>query len=168
MFQNTNSVNLCQNSVFANCRGIKNEVSEKKIACFVFVFLCCWKRNRIKEKKQIAKRPQNPIKKVLRWSSKTEKNGKILSFFSKIDWHYLCQERRKTCIFVHTICFGQTSFWPKTVKTRKKYNNSGFSGNCLKPKMTPSLKKVFLGWVKKCFLLTAFLKSCVLLKTLFW
>ena len=48
-------------------------------------------------------------------------------------------------------------FWPKhfwaqnSVKTRKHYKNSGFNGNCHKPKMTPFfLKKVFfLTWVKK-------------------
>ena len=38
MLINTNSVTLCQNSVFANCRDVKNEVFEKKIAFFVFVF----------------------------------------------------------------------------------------------------------------------------------
>ena len=37
MFINTNSVNLCQNSVFAKCRDVKNEVFEKKLAFFVFV-----------------------------------------------------------------------------------------------------------------------------------
>ena len=29
-------------------------------------------------------------------------------FFSKIDWHYLCQEGGR--IFVATICFGQNVF----------------------------------------------------------
>ena len=53
-------------------------------------------------------------------------------------------------------------FWTKTVQTRKNYKNSGFSGNCPKPKMTPFLwKRCFLTWVKKWVLLTVFLKSCV-------
>ena len=56
-------------------------------------------------------------------------------FFVKIAWHYFCQEGRKTCIFVHTICFGQKLFGPK--QTKKHYKNSGFNGNCPKPKMTP-------------------------------
>ena len=30
-----------------------------------------------------------------------------MEFLAKIAWHYLCQEGRKTRIFVHTICFGQ-------------------------------------------------------------
>ena len=74
------------------------------------------------------------------------KNG----FLAKI----ACQEGRKTCIFMHTICFGQNFGGPKQLKTRKHYKNSGFSGNCPKPKMTPNLfswKRLFLGWVKKCF-----------------
>ena len=37
---------------------------------------------------------------------KIKKNG----FLAKIAWHYLCQEGRKTHIFVHTICFGQNCF----------------------------------------------------------
>ena len=44
---------------------------------------------------------------------KNQKNG----FLAKIAWHYLCQEgRRKTRIFVHTICFGQNFFGPKQCK----------------------------------------------------
>ena len=38
MFINTNSVTLCQNSVFAKFWDVKNEVFEKKIAVFVLVF----------------------------------------------------------------------------------------------------------------------------------
>ena len=37
-FCNTNSVTVCQNSVFAKFWVIKNEVFEKKIAFFVFLF----------------------------------------------------------------------------------------------------------------------------------
>ena len=59
----------------------------------------------------------------------------------------MCQERRKTRIFMHTICFGQNHFLAKTVKTEKNYKNSGFSGNCKEPKMTPFFEKVFWdGW----------------------
>ena len=36
--------------------------------------------------------------------------------FGKIAWHYLCQEGRKTRIFVHTICFGKKCFGPKQCK----------------------------------------------------
>ena len=66
-------------------------------------------------------RPQNPIKIVfLRWSSKNVKKQKM-DFLATIAWHYLCQEGRKTRIFVHTICFGQI-FWPKQCKPGKTIN----------------------------------------------
>ena len=45
----------------------------------------------------------------LRWSSKNVKNQKN-GYLAKSAWHYLCQEGRKTRIFVHTICFGQNFF----------------------------------------------------------
>ena len=54
-------------------------------------------------------------------------------------------------------------FCPKTVQTNT-IKNSGFSGNCLKPKMTPFFENGFLIWVKKWVLLTVFLKSCVFWK----
>ena len=37
IFENANSVTLCQNSVLQNLGDVKNEVFEKKIAFFVFV-----------------------------------------------------------------------------------------------------------------------------------
>ena len=45
----------------------------------------------------------------LKWSSK---NAKIRrrGFLAKGAWHYLCQEGRKTRIFVHTICLGPKMF----------------------------------------------------------
>ena len=45
------SVTVCQNSVFAKFWVIKNEAFEKKIAFFVFSFLC-WKIETEKRKKQ--------------------------------------------------------------------------------------------------------------------
>ena len=81
----------------------------------------------------------------------------------------MCQEGRKTRIFVHTICFGQIFFGPKQCKAgntikigvsaeiaKKKNKNDTFFG-----------EKVFLDMVEKWVLLTVFLKSCVFLKTLF-
>ena len=48
-------------------------------------------------------------------------------------------------------------FGAETAKTRKHYRDSGFMGNCLKPKNdTVFFEKVFQGWVKKWFLLTVF------------
>ena len=59
-----------------------------------------------KQKKKEMEKTKKPYKiGFLRWSSKCEKIKKWI--LSKIAWHYLCQEGRKTRIFVHTICFGQ-------------------------------------------------------------
>ena len=53
---------MCQNSVFAKFWVIKNEVFEKKIAFFVFSFLC-WKiETEKRKKKQKGKIAKNPIK----------------------------------------------------------------------------------------------------------
>ena len=78
MFINTNSVTLCQNSVFAIFGGCQNEVFEKKIA-FLFLSFLCWRnRNRKKEKQTKWKRPKNHIKiGFVRWSSKHVKNQKM-------------------------------------------------------------------------------------------
>ena len=65
MFINTNSVNVCQNSVFAKLSGCQNEIFEKKTAIFVFVFLCCCKRNR-KKKETKWKKAKKPIKLVFK------------------------------------------------------------------------------------------------------
>ena len=75
---------MCQNSVFAKFWVIKNEVFEKKIAFFVFSFLC-WKIETEKKKKQKGKIAKNPIKIgfFLRWSSKNVKNHKN-GFLAKI------------------------------------------------------------------------------------
>ena len=96
---------------------------------------------------------------------KSQKNG----FLAKIAWHYLCQEGRKTRIFVHTICFGQNFFWTKTVQTRKNYKNSGLSGNCPKPKMTPFLwKRCFFDMGEKVgFTNCVFEKLCFTENTIF-
>ena len=58
ILRNTNSVTVCQNSVFAKFWVIKNEVFEKKIA-FLFFFLCWRNRNRKKIKRKKRKRPKN-------------------------------------------------------------------------------------------------------------
>ena len=125
----------CAKIVFLQIFGdVKNEVFEKTncIFCFCLFFGRRKKQKKIKQTK--CKRPKNPLKiGFLRWSSKKVikiKNG----FLAKLSW-----KEENTRIFVHTICFGQKCFWTKTVQTRKNYKNSGFSGNCPKPKMTPFL-----------------------------
>ena len=59
--------------------------------------------------------------------------------------------QKKTIKFVFKVAIKKCDlFWPKTfglktVKLRKNYKNGGFSGNCVKPKMTPFLKKAGFG-----------------------
>ena len=46
-------VSICAKIVFSqNCLDVENEVFEKEIAFFVFVFLCSRKRNRKKKMKE--------------------------------------------------------------------------------------------------------------------
>ena len=144
----------------------KMRFSKRKLHFFVFFLFYVGKIETEKRKKIKWKRPKNPIKigffKVV--IQKCEKSKKWI--FSK-NWLtlFVSVREKKTRIFVHTICFGQICFFgPKTVQTRKNYKNSGFSGNCPKPKMTPFFGKgCFLTWVKKWVLLTVFFKSCVFL-----
>ena len=58
-FKNTNSVSLCQNSVFFLCKivGMSKMRFSKRSSHFVFVFLCCCKRNR--KKTNMEKNPKN-------------------------------------------------------------------------------------------------------------
>ena len=131
IFRNTNSVTVCQNSVFAKFWVVKNEVFEKKIAFFV-LFFYVGEMETEKRQKRKWKRPKHPIKiSFLRWSSKNVKNQKN-RFLAKIAWHYLCQEGRKNAHFRAHYLFWPKFFWTKTVQSRKHYKNRGFSGNCKK------------------------------------
>ena len=147
----------------------KNEVFEKKLQFLFLSFLCWRQRNRTKKNNKMEKGPKPYNNSVFKGGhSKIREMKKMDFFFAKKSWHYLCQEGRKTRIFVHTICFGQNMFWTKTVKTSKNKKKSGFSGNCPKPRMTPFFwKRCFLRWANNWVLLTMFLKSCVILKTLY-
>ena len=69
--------------------------------------------------------------------------------FSKNCLTLFVSGREKKRAFSCTLSvLAKNSFWPKTVQTRKHYKNSGSSGNCPKPKMTPLFwEGVFLhGW----------------------
>ena len=107
IFRNTNSATMCQNGVFAKFWGCQKWGfwKENWIFCSSFFYV-----GDIETEKKM-ERAKSPIKiDFLRWSSqnvKSRKNG----FLANITWHYLCQEGRKTRIFVHTICFGQKFFW---------------------------------------------------------
>ena len=143
MFKNTNSVNLCQNSVFV--RVSKMRFSKRKLYFFVFVMLLQEKQK--KNKMEKAKQPyKNSV--FLRWSSKNEKSGKI-DFLLPKSSDTICVRKGEKRAFSCTLSVLAKNVWPKTVKTSKKQKkNSGFSGNCPKPKMTPFFEKglVWHGW----------------------
>ena len=109
---------MCQNSVFAKFWVIKNEVFEKKIAFFVFLFLC-WKieTEKSKKKKQKRENSKKPYKNRFFFKVVMQKCEKIkkMFFLQKLADTICVRKGEKTRIFVHTICFGQKFFWPKTV-----------------------------------------------------
>ena len=147
MFLKTNSVNFCQNSVSQNCRDVKNEVFEKKLAFLLLLFLCCCKRTEKQKQKKAKNTYKNRVFKVVIQKWEKYKNG----FLEKIAWQYVCQEGRKNAHSRAHYLFWPKMFGPKQWKPRKNYKkNSGFSGNCPKPKKWQLfLKKVFLTWVTK-------------------
>ena len=118
---------------------------------------CFYVAVRETEKKQtMEKRPPKPIKivyfKVVIQIWEKWRNG----FLAEVAWHYVCQEGRKTRIFVRAICFGQKFLGPKTEKPGKTIKLR-FQRKL--PKWHFFGEKGGLGW--KMFLLTVFLKSCV-------
>ena len=115
------------------------------------------------------KAKKNPIKiwffKVV--MQKCEKSK--MDFFNCLTL-FVSGREKKTHFRAHYLFWPKNFLGPKQCKPGKAIKIvGGFSGNCPKPKMTPFLgKRCFLTWVKKWVLLTVFLKSCVLLKTLFY
>ena len=82
-------------------------------------------------------------------------------FFAKIAWHDLCQEGRKTRIFVHTICSGQF-FWPKQIEPRNTIKIGVPAEFAQNQKWHLFWEKVFFWYGRKNWvLLTVFLRSCV-------
>ena len=67
---------------------------------------------------------------------------------AKFAWHYVCQEGRKTRIFVHTVYFGQTFFWPKQWKPGKTIKIVVSAEIAQNQKMTPFFEKgvCWHGW----------------------
>ena len=85
MFRNTNSVTLCQNSVFfffAKLSGCQNEVFEKKFAFCVFLFLYVGEMETEKKTTRMEKAKKNNKNRVFKVViQKCEKSKKRL--FSK-------------------------------------------------------------------------------------
>ena len=171
-FLETQIVQQCVKIVFLqNLGDVKNEVFEKRIAFFVF-FLFYVRKIETEKKKRKWKRPQNPIKKVffffLRWSSKNVKKQKKWIFSKNCLTLFVSGRENKTRIFVHTICFGQNFFGPKQCKPGKtiKIVVSAEIAQNQKWHLFFENGVFWHGW-KRWVLLTVFLKSCALLKTLF-
>ena len=137
-------------------------VFEKKIAFFCF----CLFYVAAKETEKWKRAPK-PIKIVfLRWSSKNERHEKKW-IFSKICLTLFVSRREKKRAFSCTLsALAQNFCGPKQWKPGKTIK-SGFGRNCPKPKMTPFFEKGVFGTGEKWVLLTVFLRSCALLKTLF-
>ena len=149
IFRNTNSVTVCQNSAFAKLWVIKNEVFEKKIAFFVFSFLC-W-RNRNKKIKW--KRPKNPIKIgfffFFGWSSKNVKNQKKRIFSRKCLTLFVSGREKKRAFSCTLSVLAKMFFGPKQCKAGNTIK-IGVSAEIAKNKMTSFFGKgCFLTWLKK-------------------
>ena len=118
VFLITQIVSHCAKIVFLqNFGDVKNEVFEKKIACFVFVFLCWRNRNRKKKNKQNGK-AKKPYKnsfflfKVV--IQKCEKSKKWI--FSKNCLTLFVSGREKKRAFSCTLSgLAQNFFWTTTV-----------------------------------------------------
>ena len=150
MFKNTDSVTSCQNSVFAKLSG-------------------CQRNRKEEENKQNGKRPKLLIK-IMLFKGGHPKMGKWKNgVWAKIAWHYLCQEGRKRRAFSCTLSvLAKKVFWSKTAKPGKTMKIVVSAETAKNQNDTIFLEKgAFLWWVKKWVLLTVFLKSCALLKTLF-
>ena len=81
-------MSICAKIVFSqNCRDVKNEVFEEKIAFFVFVFsmLETEKQKKETKKTQNGKRPKKPIKIVLfKGGHPKMRNMKKMDFLQKL------------------------------------------------------------------------------------
>ena len=115
------------------------------------------------------RRPKNPIKIVFfKVVIQKCKKSKKMHFLQKLPDTICVRKGEKRAFSCPLSVLAKKCFWPKRVQTKKNNKNSGFNGNCPKPKMTPFFgKRCFLTWLKKWALLTVFLKSCVFLKTRF-
>ena len=135
---------------------------QRKFAFFIFVFFMLETEKQKEAKNKMEKAPK-PIKIVfLRWSSETE-------IFLENCLTLFVSGREKNAHFRACYLFWPNFFWTKAVKTRKNYKNSGFNGNCPKPKMTHVfLKKVFCDMGEKVgFTNCVFEKLCSSENTIF-
>ena len=172
MFLNTNSVNLCQNSIFAKLSGCQKWCFRKEKSHFIILSILCFCKKNKKRKQLNGRRPQKPIKLMfLRCSSKTEKNEKNGCFNKTCLTLFVSGREKKNAHFrAHYLFWSKNLFWDHNSENQEKLiTNCGFSGNCPKPKMTPFFgKRCFLTWVKKwAFTNCVFEKLCSSENTIF-
>ena len=121
LFLKTQIVSHCAKILLLqNFGDVKNEVFEKKIAFFVFLFYV-GEIETEKRKKGKWKRPKKPIKivsfKVVIQKCEKSKNGFLLP---KLPDTICVRKGEKTRIFVHTICFGQKMFLAENSVNQEK------------------------------------------------
>ena len=103
--------------------------------------------------------------KVVNQNEKNEKND----FYQKLPDTICMRKGEEKRAFSCTLSVLAKHFWAQNSESQENYKNSGFSGNCPKPKVTPFFgKKCLLARAKKWFLLTVFLKSCASRKHYFY
>ena len=101
MFNNTNSVTLCQNSVFAKFK----EIPFLLLSFYVGDRETKNKNNKWKKNKKKTYKNRDFKVVIQKW-----KNEKWI-FSKNCLTRFVSGRMRKTHIFVHTICFGQKKFW---------------------------------------------------------
>ena len=123
-------MSICAKTVFSqNCRDVKNEVFEKKIAFFVFVFSMLETERQKNEKNKMEKGKTTYKNSAFKGGHpkmrKMKKNGLLVANCLTL----FVSGREKNAHFrVHYLFWpAKTSFETKTVKTRKNCRNSGFS-----------------------------------------
>ena len=116
MFQNTDRVNLCQNSVSARLSGCQKWGFRKENCIFYFCLFYVGER----EKKTKWKK-QKTFQNIIFWGGPPKMREMFLTL--------LVSGREKHAYFRAHYCFGQSFWGPKQSKTGKTIN-SGFSGKC--------------------------------------
>ena len=89
--------------------------SKRKLHFLFFPFLCWRPRNRKNNKKENGKGQKTYKNRFFKVVMQKCEKPKKMDFLQKLVDTICVRKGEKTRIFVHTICFGQKMFWPKTV-----------------------------------------------------
>ena len=169
MFINTNSVNLCQNSVSRKIVGMSKIRFSKRKLHFLFCLCLCWIQRNRKKKKTKWKKAQKTIKIVFfKGGNPKMRNMKKIDFFKNCLTLFVTGKEKNAHFRAHYLFWPKTFLGPKQWKPGKTIKDSGCSGNCPKPKMTPFFEKGVLwhGW--KIGFYSVFEKLCFIWKHYFY